>query len=59
MLAQYKEIFNNDLDGPYRKQDWSYRYIVGMLQYLVKSTRPDLSYAAHQCEQFAVNQKNL
>ena len=59
MLAQYKEILNNDLDGPYRKQDWSYRFIVGMLKYLVKSTRPYLLYAAHQCARFAVNQKNL
>ena len=51
--AQYKAILNKDLDGPKRKQEWSYRSVVGMLNNLVNCTRPDLLYSVHQCARFA------
>ena len=53
--AQYKAILNKDLDGPQRKQEWSYRSVVGMLNYLVNCTRLDLLFSVHQCARFAAN----
>jgi hypothetical protein len=32
---------------------WSYRSLIGKLNYLEKSTRPDIAYAVHQCARFA------
>ena len=34
-----------------------YRRIIGKLNYLEKSTRPDISYAVHQCARFAADPK--
>jgi hypothetical protein len=34
-------------------ETWHYRSIIGKLNYLEKSTRPDLAYAVHQCARFA------
>ena len=34
-----------------------YRSIIGKLNYLEKSTRPDISYTTHQCARFTVNPK--
>ena len=53
--AEYKQILHKDLDGPARKQNWNYRSVVGMLNYLVSCTRPDLLYSVHQCARFSVN----
>ena len=38
--AVYKEILHKDEDGPERKQDWNYRSLIGMLNYLAATTRP-------------------
>jgi hypothetical protein len=32
---------------------WEYRRVVGMLNFLEKSTRPDIGYAVHQCARFS------
>lgn len=32
--------------------DWKYRSIIGKLNYLEKSTRPDIAFAVHQCARF-------
>ena len=47
--AVYKEILFKDEDGPARKQDWNYRSLIGMLNYLAATTRPDILFAVHQC----------
>lgn len=36
---------------------WSYRSVIGKLNYLAKSTRPDIEYAVHQCARFAAEPK--
>jgi Reverse transcriptase (RNA-dependent DNA polymerase) len=41
MTRHTKSALHND--------KWNYRGILGKLNYLEKSTRPDISYAVHQC----------
>ena len=53
----YKEVLHKDTDGPNRKQSWNYRSIIGMLNYLAASTRPDILFAVHQCARFSTNPK--
>mmetsp|Transcript_21406 Transcript_21406/g.29988 ORF Transcript_21406/g.29988 Transcript_21406/m.29988 type:complete len:240 (+) Transcript_21406:2-721(+) len=53
--AVYKEILHKDADGPERKQNWNYRSVVGMLNYLAATSRPDILFAVHQCARFSVN----
>ena len=37
-----------DENGPPRELLWSYRMMIGMLNYLAVSSRPDIAYAVHQ-----------
>ena len=41
------------------KRDWpnSYASVIGMMLYLASNTRPDISFAVHQCERFTHNTK--
>lgn len=55
--AEYKSLLHKDLDGPERKQNWSYRSAIGMLNYLAASTRPDILYAVHSAARFSANPK--
>jgi hypothetical protein len=50
ILREYKE------SEPY-KEKWNYRSVIGKLNYLEKSTRPDIAYAVHQCARFMENPK--
>ena len=57
MMGKETPVLSNnmlykDQDGPNRKQSWNYRLVIGMLNYLNASTRPDISYAVHQCAPF-------
>lgn len=52
-----KPMLNKDIDGDPRKHDWNYRSVIGMLNYLEKTTRPDLATAVHQCARFCENPK--
>ena len=36
--AVYKEILHKDEDGPERKQDWNYRSLIGILNYLAATS---------------------
>jgi Reverse transcriptase (RNA-dependent DNA polymerase) len=45
------------LDSEDFNEEWSYRSVIGKLNYLEKSTRPDIAYAVHQCDRFASNPK--
>ena len=47
-----KPLLNKDLDGVPRIEDWNYRAAVGMMNYLVKTSRPDLAMAVHQCARY-------
>ena len=48
-----KIFFHKDTSGAPCSEEWNYRSIVGMMLYLAGSTRPDISYAARQCERFS------
>ena len=43
---------NKDQNGPGRKLNFHYRSLIGQLNYLTSSTRPDMLFAAHQCARF-------
>jgi hypothetical protein len=44
-------------NSPDHLDDWHYRSVIGKLNYLEKSTRPDLAYAVHQCARFSERPK--
>ena len=46
-----------DEEGPNQRQKWHYRSVIGMLNYLEKTTRPDLAFAVHQAARFSINPK--
>eukprot|EP00957_Ditylum_brightwellii_P025727 1947081-Ditylum_brightwellii.AAC.2 len=48
---------NKDIDGQERKESWNYRSIIGMLQFLVKLTHPELAHSVHQCTRFCETPK--
>ena len=39
-------------DGHAHKQTWNYQSVIGMLNYLVPPTCPDIAFATHQCAWF-------
>ncbi len=45
-------ILTADKKGPPRKSTFHYRSLIGQLNYLTASTRPDVLYAVHQCARF-------
>jgi len=51
------KILHQDKEGEEMQTDWDYRRIIGQLNFLEKSTRPDISYAVHQCARFSSNPK--
>ncbi len=57
--ADNRTLLHADSDGPERKQEWSYRSVLGMLTYLTGTTRPDLAYAVHQCARFSTRPKHI
>jgi hypothetical protein len=51
--AVTSNILHRYLESPKHNEPWDYRSVVGKLNYLEKSTRPDIAYAVHQCARFA------
>jgi Reverse transcriptase (RNA-dependent DNA polymerase) len=49
------KILQAHLDSPEFNESWHYRSVIGKLNYLEKSTRPDIAYAVHQCARFSSN----
>ena len=50
-------LFTKGVDGPARKAKWKYRGLIGVLDYLQGTTRPDISMATHQCASFSTSPK--
>ena len=51
-----KILTQHDESDPFDRS-FHYRSVIGKLNYLEKCTRPDISYAAHQCARFTENPK--
>ena len=45
-------ILQKDTQGKPFNNDFHYRRVIGKLNFLEKSTQPDISYAVHQCARF-------
>ena len=41
-------VMTNHLNGKERQETWNYRSLIGMMNYLVNTTHPELSYSVHQ-----------
>ena len=52
-----KPLLHKDLNGELRRTSWNYRSVIGMMNYLQQSTRPDISFAVHQCARFCEDPK--
>ena len=50
-------ILTKDVSGKGRQENWNYRSIVGMLNFLVNSTHPELYHAVHRCARFCSDPK--
>ena len=55
--ADYKKVLHKDKNGPLCKQEWSYRSLIGMLNYLTSSSRTDIAFAVHQDARFCSDPK--
>ena len=48
---------NRDKDGEPHDAPWNYRSVIGKLNFLEKSTRPELAYSVHQAARFSSDPK--
>ena len=53
--AKVNEVMHAHLDSPEHDEHFHYRSVIGKLNFLEKATRPDISYATHQCARFSSN----
>jgi hypothetical protein len=53
--APSSTILCHDLNGDPFNEKWDYRSIVGKLNFLEKSTWPEIAYTVHQCARFSSN----
>ena len=53
--AQSGELLNKDVNGKLRREVWNYISVIGMLNFLVNCTHPEMVYAVHQCTRFSNN----
>ena len=51
-LAQSGEVLNKDVNGELRREVWNYRSVIGILNFFVNCTHPEMTYAVHQCSRF-------
>ena len=51
------KLLHKDADGPEMSQEFHYRSVIGKLNFLEKSTRPDISISVHQCARFTEHPK--
>ncbi len=52
-----KPLLHRDSEGEPRRASWKYRSIIGMMNYLLQSTRPEIAMAVHQCARFCNDPK--
>jgi hypothetical protein len=52
-------ILQADKEGLAQQESWNYPSIIGQLKYLAQNSRPDISFAVHQCAHFSKEQKDL
>ena len=50
-------LLHKDTDGPDMQPEFHYRSDIGKLNFLEKSTRPDISVSVHQCARFSESPK--
>lgn len=50
-------VLRRDENGNPRKNEFHYRSIIGQLNYLAATTRPDILFAVHQCARFCQDPK--
>ena len=55
--AKSTEKLHRDIHGESMKENWNYRSVIGKLNFIEKSTRPDIAYAVHQCARFSNDPK--
>jgi len=55
--ALSSRILQRDEEGKPFNRSWHYRAIIGKLNFIEKSTRPDIAYATHQCARFTQDPK--
>jgi len=48
---------HRDEEGKVFTGPWQYRSVIGKLNHLAKSTRPDIAFAVHQCARFSASPK--
>jgi hypothetical protein len=46
-------ILHADAEGLARQESWNYPSVIGQLNYLAQNSRPDISFAVHQCARFS------
>jgi hypothetical protein len=46
-------ILHADTEGLTRQESWNYPSVIGQLNYLAQISRPDISFAVHQCARFS------
>ena len=56
--AMTTNLLHKDSDGPDMAPEFHYRSMIGKLNFLEKSTRPDISISVHQCACFSENPKH-
>jgi len=49
------KILHRDENGPTRKTDFHMRSIIGQLNYLASTSRPEIQFAVHQCARFVAD----
>jgi hypothetical protein len=52
-----KILCDSDGTNAPRQHNWSYRQVIGILNYIAASSRPDITFAVHQCARFSANPK--
>ena len=55
--AKSSKILQRYKDSKPHDRAWYYRSLIGKLNYLEKSSRPDIAYAVHQCARFSSDPK--
>ena len=50
-------VLGRDKEGQERKNEFHYRSIIGQLNYLSATTRPEIQFAVHQCARFSSDPK--